>query len=477
MSEIAKVTTPITNKNIIQPVKEQRSGDAAALDFQDTSRVLKMTPESRMMQQNTSNIDQQTPASLLMNLMTDPQVTVGYMRSILMLKEIVALLPMQSESFTQEIEQLFSQLQVAPDQIAGELLQQENASTAFKGELFDFLRGFLTTSQDPQSQTAVVNFLKAVNSETNRGDILNALSASFGYLSEVLSPSKSLSAQLEQLAQQFRGKDAQQNFHDTQQKAGAVLMDVERSILFNEKTEKLVSMIRYNLSRYNDNTDFLGDATNALMNLLPEEQRPELLQNMYQYLTQQQILAKERVTEEAAPLSGSQVMNSLTQILEKQAEGTDAKLLKQESVEGIVHSILSSPSNFTPLLHYILPVMDESTNSIAEMWINPDEEQPPSAKGGEQERTIHMLLVFDIESMGRFETDLYVQGRQMSVSLLCPPEHTERISAMASTFRKCVTASDFQVRDLNIGKLERPRSLVEVFPTLPEKRTGINVRI
>ncbi|MBE6855246.1 MAG: hypothetical protein E7501_06340, partial [Ruminococcus sp.] len=86
MADISKVTTPITNKNIVVPVKEQRSTDGAAVDFQDLSRVLKMTPESEILQQNTGNIQQQRPPSAMLEQMSNPQATVGYIRSIMMLQ-------------------------------------------------------------------------------------------------------------------------------------------------------------------------------------------------------------------------------------------------------------------------------------------------------------------------------------------------------------------------------------------------------
>lgn len=55
-----------------------------------------------------------------------------------MLQEIVGLISMQNAPVTEEIEQLFSQLAVKPENLPEELIRQENSSTAFKGELFDF---------------------------------------------------------------------------------------------------------------------------------------------------------------------------------------------------------------------------------------------------------------------------------------------------------------------------------------------------
>ena len=78
-----------------------------------------------------------------MNLLKDPAVTVNYLKNIYMLEEIISLLPVNNNTMTQEIRQLFHSLLINPDDIDGELVDQEYASTLFKGPLFDILRNLL----------------------------------------------------------------------------------------------------------------------------------------------------------------------------------------------------------------------------------------------------------------------------------------------------------------------------------------------
>lgn len=475
MADISKVTTPITNKNIVVPVKEQRSTDGAAVDFQDLSRVLKMTPESEILQQNTGNIQQQRPPSAMLEQMSNPQATVGYIRSIMMLQEIVGILPLHNQSFTEEIEQLFSQLMLSPDQLTEEMLNQEHASTAFKGEMFDFLRNTLNENPTSEMRAAVLNFLKAINSETNRSDILSALSGSFSYLSGHLAPNQGLSSQLARLSELFAqlaaGKEGT-SFSDLQHEANLVLQDVEQSILYSAKTERLVSLARYNLSRYNGNHDFLRDATNELVDLLPNSGKTRLLQSLYDFLAKQG--AERQTHSENNQVSDSQVLDALSKILEKQSQNAFVRELRGDAMEGIIHSLLSSPSNYTPLLHFLLPVQDEDTAAMAELWINPDEQR--EGKDG-PESSVHMLVVFDVDGLGRFETELYAKEKELQLSLFCPPECTDLIQKMSADFKNAASVSGYHMKELQIAKLERPRSLVDVFPALPEKRTGLNARI
>lgn len=470
MANIEKFATPINNRNIVQPVKEQKSHSAQRTDFQDTSKVRQTLPDSELDKQHNGITENQSGPAAFMNLLTDPDVTVGFMKNIYLMMDIVALLPMQNDALTTEIEQLFSKLMISPEEIPDEMIEQENASTAFKGEIFDFLRGLVEDNKSPQMKQAVISVLKSINSEKCREDILSALSGSFRYLSSEMKPSREISARLFDLSEQFASENAGENFHSLKDEALSVLNDMEYSILYSERSSRLVSMIRYDLSRFNDNKDFLTDSVNHLMTMISEEDKPEFLQMLYDHLS----LFENRNT--AAELSDSKVMNVMTEILKLQSENEDIRSLKSESVENIIHSILSSPSNFTPLLHYIIPVEYEDVSAFAEMWIDPDEEQK-SENENEVTHSIHMFIVFDIDNLGKMETELYIRDKNIALSIYCPEEYVDYINSFAGELRKCADTTDYRISDINIHKSNVSRSLVDVFEGLSLKRSGINVRI
>ena len=470
MANIEKFATPINNRNIVQPVKEQKSHSAQRTDFQDTSKVRQTLPDSELNKQHNGIIDNQSGPAAFMNLLTDPDVTVGFMKNIYLMMDIVALLPMQNDALTKEIEQLFSKLMISPQEIPDEMIEQENASTAFKGEIFDFLRDLVEENKSPQMKEAVISVLKSINSEKCREDILSALSGSFRYLSSEMKPSREISARLFDLSEQFASENAGENFQTLKNEALSVLNDMEYSILYSERSSRLVSMIRYDLSRFNENKDFLTDSVNHLMTMIREEDKPEFLQMLYDHLS----LYENR--NAASVLSDSKVMNVMTEILKLQSENEDIRSLKSESVENIIHSILSSPSNFTPLLHYIIPVEYEDVTAFAEMWIDPDEEKKSESEN-EITHCIHMFIVFDIDNLGKMETELYVRDKNITLSIYCPEEYVDYINSFAGELRKCADTTDYRISDVNIHESNVSRSLVDVFEGLSLKRSGINVRI
>ncbi len=469
MANIEKFAAPITNRNIVQPVSEHKSAEAERVDFQNTTRVKQTLADSELLRQHNGDIHNQRGPAIFMNLLSDPQVTAGYMRNIFMMMDIVALIPMQNGSLTEEMQQLFSELNLLPEEIADEMINQENSSTAFKGEFFDFLRDVLAENSSPEFKKAVISVLKAVNSEKSRTDIMRALSASFGFLSTQMKPSREISAALMSVSERFLQDDAEENFSSLKSDALSVLTDVERSVLFNTQTERLISMIRYNISRYNNDPDFLTSSVNYLMTMLKEGDKSEFLQLLYDHL------AYYENREQREELSDSRVMNIITDILRLQSESEDIKSLDSESVETIIHSMLSSPSNFTPLLHFIIPVEYEDVASFAEIWIDPDEEPEPGYQG--VSRQIHMLIVFDMDNLGKMETELFVRDSTIDLAVYCSEDVEDYIQSIAKDLRKCADFSDYKINSVNVKTLKQARSLVDVFDGLSIKRSGINVKI
>ena len=476
MADMLRAATPINNKNIIQPMREHMSSEMSPYDVSDMSKVAKTAPDAELDQQQNANIDsQQVAPEVLLDMLKDPSVTVNFIKNIMLLQEIVGVISMQNQTVTEEFEQLFEQLAVRPEDLTQELLKQETDSTAFKGSLFDSLREMVKDNPTPEVKTAVANLLKAINTENCKPQILKALSGTMTYLSETLAPNKELSGKLRVLSQKFAAEDAEENFTELKNDAASVTQDVSQSIMFNGKLQSLCSMIKYNLSRYNTNQNFLSEAAREVMKFIPkEEQRTKFLRNLYNCLS--------TIGGENKGKTSSNVLNTLVKILEKQTDSESVMQMKGESVETVIHSLLSSPSNFTPLLHFIIPIDDGNFKAFGEMWINPDEEEktekdkkvrPPEGDG----RLIHMLLVFDIPDVGRFETELYVRDKTINMSLLCPPVFEGKMDGISKELKKAIGFSQYNFNEITVSTLEKTRSLVEVFPTLPQKRTGINVRI
>ena len=178
------------------------------------------------------------------------------------------------------------------------------------------------------------------------------------------------------------------------------------------------------------------------------------------------------------PRQGSSIMDILAQIIGKEAKDKELTLVNSEKIERIIHSLLSSPCNFTPLLHYVVPVQYENMRAFAELWINPNGQEDEKEQDRDGERNIHMLVVFDLEGIGRFETELYVREQTIDLSLFCPPPYVRVFErALKNGLSASMAGLSYKLGEFRVERLERTRSLMDVFKSLPYKRTGVNVKI
>jgi len=541
LADILKITTPLVDRNQ-QITPKPAPEPTSPFQLHDLSKVLKPYNQRDILAQNNTLQSQAESPEILLDLLKDPGVTVTYLKNIFMLEEIFKLLPQNNMTLTKEIESLYQNLLIPHNQIVGELLKQEQESTVFRGEFFDFMRKINNESQ-PRSDTqyAVLNLMRAINNLMIKDDVMDAVANSLTYLAKNLQPSKSLAQMLELLAFRFRQADSEENFALLKGEALAALKEVEESILYSPQLQKMASITIYNLSRFNNSMDYFHDSAAALWQRLAGEDRvlfakyvdslmkffkdhgidrdlagPEAedeaagsqagasagqagaaaqaeaaAQNAAQAAAMAQggaahktgAMAAEAARDEIAQAEAeksipSRVMNALIEMIKKQSAEDEAGRGETGQVDKIIHSLLSSPCNFTPLLHFIVPAYMDDVKAFAEMWINPYDDEN-GAQGTEAGRRIHILMVVDVEMLGRFECEIRVRDRVIDLSLHCPGGLEGRFGGMMAGLPARLKSLDtpYRMGRMEVETLDHPRSLMEVFKTLPYKRMGVDIRV
>lgn len=319
----------------------------------------------------------------------------------------------------------------------------------------------------------VLNLLKAINSQQNRTDVLDAVKNNLSYIKSVFPESSDYSHQISHVLKSLEAfissPQTREGFNAVKSQTLELLEGLQNSVLYDEEMSRISALAKYNLSRYNSSEDIVTEAFLRLLESIPDKQtKLRLGDELVRYF------------ENGGASHGaeeSKTMSALAEILEKQSENTEAKMLNPDSVDKIVHGLLSSPSNFTPLLHYVIPVDNKQVQAMAEIWINPngDEDVEGGASGGK--KMTHMLVVFEIDGIGKFETELYAEDKSITLSVLCPPEHVDSFRGVNSDIRRACESTGYRFKSIEIGELKETRSLMDVFRSLPARRSGINVTI
>jgi hypothetical protein len=170
----------------------------------------------------------------------------------------------------------------------------------------------------------------------------------------------------------------------------------------------------------------------------------------------------------------SDTMEKLTDFIQKNINHAALKSINSFNASNLLQSLINAPGVFTPLAHYVIPLQIFDTRAFGELWIDNDSEPTPEkARGGG--RKYHLFLTFDIETVGRFEVDMYAIGENVHIAMLYPEGYGHRADDLKTKIAKIVTQSGYNSAEIQSGVLKEPHKLTQVFPKITKSRKGLNV--
>jgi len=178
-------------------------------------------------------------------------------------------------------------------------------------------------------------------------------------------------------------------------------------------------------------------------------------------------------TGEAAKSS----LEELTSFIEKNINHAALKTLDSYNASNLLQSLINAPGVHTPLSHFIVPLQIGDVRAFGELWV--DNEEHSSSGGGKnaQDKNYHLFLTFEIEAVGRFETDLYAHGTQVSLAVLHPESFSGEMKALKEKVSRIIAATDYSVKEFQTGVLREPHDLTQIFPRIVEKRQGLDITV
>lgn len=478
MADVLRIVTPYVNKNQSAQLKPQVE-PTVPFNILDPTKVIQTHNQSEILKHNTNFLDGQDAPTLLLTLLRDPAVAATYLKNIYLLEETFKLLSAKNTTTTEEIEQYINGMFVPTEDIANEMVRQEKESSGFKGEIFDLLRKLCFENPDNTPLLkAVANELKSMNNLIYKDDILGAVINNLTFIKNSVSTSQDLVSKLTNLIIKFSSNEAYENFAELKADTLTVLKEVEESIFFTPKIAKNISIATYNLSRFNDSVDFFKESTFNLKRLINLDDRRELTRLIDEFTVRYQAGGFRRLTSEASPFH-SKVIDSLVSLLNFQSSAGKESVADVAKTEKILHSLLSSPCNFTPLLHYIIPAAFGDVRCFAEMWINPQSDENDYPESSRKGKGIHFLMVMDIDGVGRFEVEFFAHesSKSIDLSLYCPKGLEPQFTNMLRTLPQLLTNSAYRIGRAKVDTVKEPRSLMDVFKSLPYRRVGVDVTI
>ena len=165
----------------------------------------------------------------------------------------------------------------------------------------------------------------------------------------------------------------------------------------------------------------------------------------------------------------------LAQITNRSMLGETNSDMKQ-SLKALVDSILLNQSVYMPLSHAILPIEMENRMMFSEIWVDPDDTN--NSSGGKVQRSMRLLLKFDIQDLGLFDLIItYREDDTVDLAINCPPNLSEFSKIFEEKLSELATKDGLKASNIKASPMIKPLTISEVFPKIFERKDSINVSI
>lgn len=217
----------------------------------------------------------------------------------------------------------------------------------------------------------------------------------------------------------------------------------------------------------------LVDYLNEILREMPDIPQRDTLFEFFTNIVNEMAQRKELPPSSNIP-SAPSTLDKLTDFIGKNINHEAIQSLDDFNASNLLQSLLNAPGVFTPLAHYILPLQIEDTKAFGELWVDNDENNPNNTPVGQ--KNYHLFLTFDVESIGRFEVDMYALGENINLALLYPEKFGFKIKRLSDKIDLIIRNIGYKPAKFETAVLRKPHVLTEVFPKIIDRRKGLNVQ-
>lgn len=282
MSDLLRVTTPVAPKDYnlntsVKPQTPEQVFDLGNVDY------INKTNE-RDEQLGEQNLKDQAGAGLpklQTAISKDPALAAALLKGVLSSNTLSALGAAGNAELLNKVTEFANEILLAPNELMNDIIRQQDEATMFSGELWGAIKDMVAelagTPAGEEVSLAVLDFLKAASSSVARDDIITSISSSLRYLAGEAAQSREIVNLLLQTADRLSAE----NFGEVKNDVIALVGYLEKSLLLSDRTQNLLSLITYNLSRFNGDPSALGDSFQAVLNMAPDAETADKLNMLF----------------------------------------------------------------------------------------------------------------------------------------------------------------------------------------------------
>jgi hypothetical protein len=169
------------------------------------------------------------------------------------------------------------------------------------------------------------------------------------------------------------------------------------------------------------------------------------------------------------------VIERLVGFVGRNIDHSAMKTVHNYNTGNLLQSMINAPGVFTPLAHYIIPIQANNTRAFGELWVGDVKEggtgrdySPPGH---------HLFLTFDIDTLGRFEIDLYTRDKDTDLMFFYPESFSDRAGVLMDKAERFIAREGYTPKTVRSSVLKKPHDLIQVFPEILNGRKGFDTTI
>lgn len=284
MSDLLRVTTPVAPKDysMNQNIKQQAPEQVFELGNVETINKAN-TRDDQLAEQNLKDGGGTGLPNLQAAVAKDPAMSSILLKGLISSSAMDILRQSGDAELLNKVTEFAGEIMLTPDadEIAADIARQQDEATVFSdplwSELKDMLSGLGDNPAGEEFAMAVLDFAKATAAADARESILTSISESLRYLAGETAQSREIMDLLNQTADRLNAY----NFTEVKQDVLSLVNYLQDSLLLSDKTQNLLSLITYNLSRFNNSNTAVAESFRAVVSMTRDSETAEKLETLF----------------------------------------------------------------------------------------------------------------------------------------------------------------------------------------------------
>ncbi|MDE7290265.1 MAG: hypothetical protein K2N71_12325 [Oscillospiraceae bacterium] len=326
MSELLRVTTPVAPKDYSMNQNVKPQAPEQVFELGNVEYINKAnTRDDQLAEQNLKDGSGGLP-NLQAAVAKDPAMSSILLKGLISGTALDILRQSGNAELLNKVTEFAGEIMLLPnaDKIAADIVRQQDEATVFSdplwSELKDMLSGLNGSPVGEEFAMAVLDFAKATAAADARESILTSISESLRYLAGETAQSREIMDLLNQTADRLNAY----NFTEVRQDVLSLVNYLQDSLLLNDKTQNLLSLITYNLSRFNNNSTAVAESFRAVVSMTQDPEAAKNLETLFTKFIESSRLPLDVKIAAMEDTHNSSAVMAMTMLTERVANALDS---------------------------------------------------------------------------------------------------------------------------------------------------------